>query len=97
MSKSKLLSLFVGVFYLIAFVLLGGRSRPLIDVVQGIAALLICLALSLPLIWFSDDIGPFLGRGRSPELQPNWAFFISFAGWLMLLLPAIIFAYNKIT
>ena len=42
MSKSKLLSLFVGVFYLIAFVLLGGRSRPLIDVVQGIAALLIC-------------------------------------------------------
>ncbi len=97
MSKSKLLSLFVSVFYLVAFVCLASRTHPLRVVMQGIGALLICLLLSLGCIWFSDEIAVVLDRGRWPELNPDWGFFVRIMGWVLLLLPVIIFVFRKIT
>lgn len=97
MSKSKLLSLFVSAFYLIAFVCLASRTHALREVIQGIGALLICLLLSLGCIWFSDEIAVIFDRGRWPELNPDWGFFVRIMGWFLLLLPAIIFVFRKIT
>ena len=97
MSKSKLLSLFVCAFYFIAFVCLASRTHALREVMLGIGALLICLLLSLGCIWFSDEIAVVFDRGRLPELNSDWGFFVCVMGWVLLLLPAIIFVFRKIT
>jgi len=95
MSKSKLLSLFVSAFYVIAFVFLVSRAPSASNVLQGLGVLLICLSIPLGCIWFSDTIAVIFDRGRWPELNPDWGFFVRFMGWVMLLLPAIIFIYRK--
>jgi len=96
MSKSKLLSLFVSGFYLVSFICLASRSHGLREIIQGIVALLVCLFLSLGCIWFSDEITVVFDRGRNPELNPDWGIFVRFMGWILLLLPAIIFIIQKI-
>jgi hypothetical protein len=51
--------------------------------------------ISLACIWYSDAIGPIFGRGRLPELAPNWGVIVWLLGWLMLLAPAIAFLCQK--
>ena len=96
MSKSKLLSLFVSAFYVIAFVFLVSRAPSASNVLQGLGVLLICLSIPLGCIWFSDEIAVVFDRGRWPELNPNWAVVVSFFGWLLLLLPLIYFIVKRI-
>ncbi len=90
MSKSKLLSLFVSAFYVIAFIFVIGR-----DLSFSLGFLLVYLSIPLGCIWFSDEIAVVFDRGRWPELNPDWGFFVRFMGWVMLLLPAIILIYRK--
>jgi len=91
MSKSKLLSLFVSAFYVMAFIFLIGRELSV-----GLGFLLLYLSIPLGCIWFSDEIAVVFDRGRWPELNPNWAVVVSFFGWLLLLLPLIYFIVKKI-
>jgi hypothetical protein len=61
---------------------------------NGEATLLVGLFLILPLacIWFSDAMGDYLG-GMDPAITrttPGWA--VAFGGWLLLLLPIIIWS-----
>ncbi len=95
MSKSKLISLFVVVFYLIAFVFLSGRNHGPKEVLLGVVVLVIYMLLPLGCIWFSDGLGPFWGRGRIPEHASDWGGFVSFMGWLLLLLPMLRFLFGK--
>ena len=91
MSKSKLLSLIVVGFYLIAMVYFCERL-PL----RNIITLLFAVLLPLACIWFSDEIAVVFDRGRWPELNSDWGFFVRIMGWVLLLLPAIIFVFRKI-
>lgn len=91
MSKSRLLSLIVTCFYLAAMVYFRGK----LDFYSS-GVLLIAILLPLACIWFGDSIAIVFDRGRWPELNPNWGFFVRFIGWFLLFLPAIVFIYNKI-
>ena len=96
MSKSKLLSLFVSAFYVIAFIFFDWQEPFATTLLQGFGGLLLCLSIPLGCIWFSDEIAVVFDRGRWPELNPNWAVVVSFFGWLLLLLPLIYFIVKRI-
>ena len=91
MTKSKMLSLAVVCFYLIAMVYFSDRLQ-----MDSVVMLLLAMLLPLACIWFSDEIAVVFDRGRNPELNPDWGVFVRFMGWVLLLLPAIIFVFKKI-
>jgi hypothetical protein len=62
----------------------------------SVGGLLLAILLPLACIWYSDKIGSALGSGRNPELNPDWSIFVRFVGWVLLLLPTLIFIYKKI-
>ena len=90
MSKSRLLSLIVSGFYLITIICLSGKLWA-----TNLVTFLVYLSMSLVCMWFGDEIGPFLRRGRYPGISPDWGFFVRFAGWVFLFLPVIIFIFKK--
>jgi hypothetical protein len=97
--KSRLLSLIVAGCYLICIAVFyfQGKFQSIPDTATAIIILLIWIAVSLLCIWGSDEIGQHLGSGQTRGfITPQWGIFVRFVGWVLLLLPAVIFIAKKI-
>ena len=67
-------------------------ARSQAKVLSGL--LITCSALLLPLacIWFSDELGEYVGALPGPDItrkSPAWM--VKIGGWVLLLLPVILF------
>ena len=101
MGVSRLISLVIAALYVVAFVcaFVVGAERDAEweeDIFRGAIGVIFWLALSLGCIWFGDELGEGLigamFRGMiisSPS--PGWA--VKLMGWILLLLPAVIFFF----
>ncbi len=99
MGKSRYISLVVVGLYLVwvIMLLLQDQFKTTSDAAYIICLLAIWVLISLALIWFADDIAPFLGSGRLRDfLVPDWTIFVSFVSWVMLVLPLTIMVVRKI-
>ena len=86
---ARTLSLIIAVAYL---VLTAMSARSSAKVLSGL--LITCGALLLPLacIWFSDELGEYVGALPGPGItrkSPGWM--VKIGGWVLLLLPVILF------
>lgn len=85
----RTLSLLIAVVYLVLSVI---SARSQAKVLSGL--LITCAGLLLPLacIWFSDELGEYVGALPGPGIthkSPGWM--VKIGGWVLLLLPAILF------
>src|SRR5262245_26332695 len=89
--SSRTLSLVIAIAYLV-IACLAARSAA-----KVFASLLIvggALLLPLACIWFADELGEYVGTFPGPEVNrksPAWM--VKLCGWLLLLLPAILFFF----
>jgi len=87
----RTLSLIIAAVYLV----LGGFSAN--SIARLLAALLIvggALLLPLACIWFGDELAEYIGTFPGPAINrksPAWM--VKLGGWVLLLLPAIIFLF----
>ena len=87
--SSRTLSLLIAIVYLV----LACASAP--SAAKVFASLLIvggALLLPLACIWFADELGEYVGTFPGPEVNrksPGWM--VKLGGWILLLLPAILF------
>ncbi len=82
---SKLLSVVVALGYLITLAISQGGFE------VGVLLMFLYLTLPLPLIWFPEICGSFMGQlgsGHTIDTQSP-PFLISFLGWVFLLAPAV--------
>ena len=85
----RTLSLIISAAYLVITAFFAySRGKLLTDL------LIVCAALLLPLacIWFGDEFGEYVGTVPGPAINrksPGWM--VKIGGWVLLLLPAIIF------
>jgi hypothetical protein len=84
MQKDRLVSLVVGIAWLVAAFALdpqgGGSGNP-----RGRFALLGVTLVALALIWFGDELGEFTGmtgRGYITKTSPGWL--VKLFGWVLL-------------
>ena len=94
-----MLSLIVAGFYLICIAVFyfQGKFPSVPDTATAIIILLIWIGVSLLCIWASDEIGQHLGSGQTRGFNvPEWGIFVRFVGWVLLLLPAVIFIAKRI-
>jgi hypothetical protein len=102
MNVSRWLSFSIAIIYILFFVfpVVFNRESGEIsnqDIAEGAFGLLFWLALSLGCIWFGEELGEGLVGARfglvsSPS--PEWA--VQLMGWILLLLPAVIFLWNLV-
>ena len=98
MSLSRLLSLIVVGLYLFAifFPYLTGESDDKLLEVVGLRAI-IWLILSLACIWFGDEMGEYMGwAGHGMITSPSPGGLVKFMGWLLLVLPGLIFIFVEV-
>ena len=80
-------SLIIAAVYLVLSVVLGGLMWFLMTI--------LLLIVALALIWFCDEIGDYTGGfhrvGRPYITKKSPGVLVSLFGWLLLLLPVIIF------
>lgn len=105
MQLSRILSLGVAAFYVIAFVchFAGGPQRVgesreefFENVFHGAGGLIFLLAVSLGCIWWGDELGEGMigaryGLVSSPS--PGWT--VKLIGWIFLLTPAFLIIYIR--
>jgi hypothetical protein len=102
MNVSRWLSLSIAIIYILFFVfpLVLNRDSDEIsnrDIAEGAFGLLFWLALSLGCIWFGEELGEGLVGARFGLVSfpsPGWA--VQLMGWILLLLPAVIFLWNLV-
>ena len=87
----RVLSLIIAVVYLVV----GGFSATSKGKLLG-ALLIVGVWVLLPLacIWFGDELGEYIGAFPGPGINrksPAWM--VKAGGWVLLLLPAIIFLF----
>ena len=91
---SRNLSILVVLGYA-AVALLGGSSRSAIATVGAVLVTMIYAVLPLACIWFGEGMGDYIGSAPGPAINrrtPGWM--IKIGGWLLLLLPAMIFLFS---
>ena len=90
--SSRTLSLLIAIAYLV----LACLSSP--SIAKAFASLLIvggALLLPLACIWFADELGEYVGVLPGPAInQKSPAWMVKIGGWLLLLLPVIIFFFT---
>ena len=102
MNVPRWLSLFIAIIYILFFVfpiVLNKESGEISnqDIAEGAFGLLFWLALSLGCIWFGEELGEgLIGAtfGLVSSSSPGWA--VRLMGWILLLLPAVIFLWNLV-
>lgn len=85
----RTLSLIIAAFYLVITAISASSPSKLLS-----GLLITCGALLLPLacIWFSEELGEYVGALPGPNINrksPAWM--VKIGGWVLLLLPAIVF------
>jgi hypothetical protein len=90
--SSRTLSLLVAIAYLVIACLAAPSAAKLVA-----SLLIIGGALLLPLacIWFADELGEYVGVLPGPSINrrsPAWM--VKIAGWILLLLPVILFLFT---
>ena len=90
--SSRTLSLLIAIAYLV-IALLSSRS-----IANAFGSLLIvggALLLPLACIWYADELGDYVGVFPGPGINrksPAWM--VKIGGWLLLLLPVIVFLFT---
>jgi hypothetical protein len=90
--SSRTLSLLIAIAYLVIACLSAGSAA------KVFASILIfggALLLPLACIWFADELGEYVGVLPGPAINrksPAWM--VKIAGWVLLLLPAILFFFT---
>ncbi|MCM8823284.1 MAG: hypothetical protein NC822_01260 [Candidatus Omnitrophica bacterium] len=82
-DRSRIISLIIACSYIILALL--------IDPSFYLLCVLGFVILSLACIWFSDELGGYTGFVRFIPVRQTPGCFIRFLGWVLLLLPVIIF------
>jgi hypothetical protein len=85
-TRGKILAALLALVYLATAIATAGWDA------KGVAAICFCLALTLALIWFPEEIGEMLGHGGT-IYKPSPPILISFVGWLFLLVGWPLIAY----
>jgi hypothetical protein len=89
LTKSRIISLIISCIY-IAAALFSGEPKSSV-VVFGF-----CLFV-LAFIWFGNEVGNIKGYFSGHWIdQPSPGVFVSFLGWIILLIPMFIFIYHAI-
>ena len=93
-SWSRALSLLVAAIYVLAPVVAGWQKslREVLGMVVAIGAYLI---IPLVCIWFSDEMGDYIGTLPGPAINrrsPGWM--VNIGGWFLLLLPVLILVFS---
>jgi hypothetical protein len=88
----RIASLVVAIGYLLVSPILfpaNSWSHWMADIIMRILS----LAFPLACIWFSDDLGEYYRDGNlAPEITtPSAGRFVRFGGWILLLLPLLVF------
>jgi hypothetical protein len=89
--SSRTLSLLIAITYL-GIACLASRSAR--EVLASLLVLGGALLLPLACIWFSDEVGDYVGTFPGPAINrgsPAWM--VKLGGWVLLLLPAILFFF----
>ena len=67
---------------------------------QAVGSLLVTLMyflVPLACIWFEDEMGHYMGRLPGPGInRPSPGWMVKFAGWFLLLLPAVIVVFGSL-
>ena len=94
MSLSRLLSLIViGLYPLgLFFCYLGGEFKN--ESQETVLGLLGWFALCIACIWFGDEMGGWAEHGMINSPSPGSI--VAFMGWLLLVLPGLIFIFVKV-
>jgi hypothetical protein len=92
--SSRRLSLLVAVGYGFVMCVLT-RPKSAREVVIGLLITVAFVALPLACIWFSDEMGDYVGALPGPSIQkPSPAWMVSIGGWVLLLLPVVIWFFS---
>ncbi len=87
MEKEKLISVIISLIYLIVASIYVG--------IEGALKTLTFLVLPIACIWFSEAMGDWVGFfGRANITKQTPGCLVKFMGWILLLLPAIIFIFQ---
>lgn len=87
---SRALSLFVASIYVGVTIYFAQRGTAIAHVARMAPGLLFILAC----IWFGEELGEYVGSLPGPAItqrSPGWM--VKVGGWVLLLLPAIIFYF----
>jgi hypothetical protein len=90
--SSRTLSLLVAIAYLLLACL---SARSVAQVFASILIFTAALLLPLACIWFADELGEYVGVLPGPSINrksPAWM--VKVGGWILLLLPAIVFFFT---
>lgn len=95
MSMSRVLSLIV--FFVYVTVLLIGCIRGEEDASRSLLMTVGFLVLPLACIWFPDEVGGWMGlAGHGQVTSPSASWAVVLLGWIILLLPGIVFICLRI-
>jgi hypothetical protein len=92
-AMSKTLSLLIAITYLVITSLLQRSAAQLFANLLIIGA---ALLLPLACIWFAGEMGEYIGVFPGPGINrksPAWM--VKIGGWILLLLPAILFFFVR--
>ena len=85
MDYNRIISLLIALIYIIVAFIAGSG--------QSVFYIAVFLVFVLALIWFSDEMGSYIGFvGRGPPITKETpGCIVRFMGWLFLLLPAVVY------